>query len=187
MAAMRYTGPVSKPEPWLRGAITGVHPLLMPIFHAFEHTREDLTAATSGLTAEELWARPYGLTPIGFHVRHIGGATERLGSYLRDVPLSPAQLAALAAEREAGAGREELLAALHGALGELEAYVRTINPATLAESRGVGRQQLPTSVIGLLTHIAEHALRHTGQAVTTAQVVRAAGPSPELPFVPGRL
>ena len=173
---LRYTGPVSKPEPWLRGAIAGIQPLLMPLFHAFEHTREDVAAATDGLTTEQLWARPHGLTPIGFHVRHIGGAAERLGSYLRGTSLSPAQLAALAAERAAGARREELLTALHQALGELEAYVRTIDPATLAEARAVGRQQLPTSVIGLLTHIAEHSLRHTGQVVTTAQLVRALSP-----------
>ena len=39
------------------------------------------------------------------------------------------------------------------------------------EARSVGRAQLPTTVIGLLFHAAEHTQRHAGQAVTTARVV----------------
>lgn len=161
-----------QPEPWLRGPLSGVHPLLTPLFHAFQHTREELDAATEGLTEEQLWARPYGLTALGFHIRHIGGAAERLGSYLRQEPLTATQLAALAAETEPGADRAALLAALEEALGKLEIFVRQLDPATLAEPRYVGRKQLPTSVIGLLTHIAEHSLRHVGQAVTTARLIR---------------
>lgn len=131
-----------------------------------------MAAETEGLSPEQLWMRPHGLTPLGFHIRHIGGAAERLGAYIKQQPLTPEQLAALAGEADGGADRAELLAALDRSLAELEAYVRTIDPATLAEPRFVGRKQLPTSVIGLLTHIAEHSLRHVGQAVTTARLLR---------------
>ena len=162
---------MQQPEPWLRGPVPGVHSLLQPLIHAFQHTREEVAAETEGLTTEQLWARPYGLTPLGFHIRHIGGAAERLGSYIRQQPLTPEQLAAMSAETSSGADRAELLAALDQALGELEAYVRTLDAATLAEPRFVGRKQLPTSVIGLLTHIAEHSLRHVGQVVTTARLL----------------
>jgi hypothetical protein len=41
----------------------------------------------------------------------------------------------------------------------------------LVEARSVGRAKLPTTVIGLLFHAAEHTQRHAGQAVTPARVV----------------
>jgi uncharacterized damage-inducible protein DinB len=34
----------------------------------------------------------------------------------------------------------------------------------------VGRKGLPTTVIGLLTHIAEHTQRHVGQAIAAAKL-----------------
>jgi uncharacterized damage-inducible protein DinB len=35
-----------------------------------------------------------------------------------------------------------------------------------------GRARLPSTVLGLLFHAAEHASRHTGQIVTTSKLVR---------------
>jgi serine/threonine protein kinase len=58
---------------------------------------------------------------------------------------------------------------------DAEAVVRAIDPATLREPRGVGRKQLPTTVIGLLTHIAEHTQRHVGQAISACKWIRVAG------------
>ena len=43
---------------------------------------------------------------------------------------------------------------------------------TLLEARAVGRARLPTTVLGLLFHAAEHSQRHAGQVVTTAKIVR---------------
>jgi hypothetical protein len=51
--------------------------------------------------------------------------------------------------------------------------VRALNPASLADPRQVGRKRLPTTVIGLLTHIAEHTQRHVGQAISAAKLARA--------------
>ncbi len=77
---------------------------------------------------------------------------------------------ALAAEKfPAGLSREELLADLNDAFHDAEAVIRSIDPATLADVRTVGRQRLPTTVIGLLTHIAEHTQRHVGQAIAAAK------------------
>jgi len=39
----------------------------------------------------------------------------------------------------------------------------------LQEPRTVGRKRLPTTVGGLLVHVADHTLRHVGQAITTAR------------------
>jgi hypothetical protein len=44
--------------------------------------------------------------------------------------------------------------------------------ASLAEPRLVGRAQLPSTVLGLIFHAAEHAQRHVGQIVTTAKIIR---------------
>ena len=50
--------------------------------------------------------------------------------------------------------------------------MRAIDVAQLREPRGVGRKMLPTTVIGLLTHIAEHTQRHVGQAISAAKLAR---------------
>jgi len=163
----------SLPEPWMRGPIEGVHPLCAPILFAFQQAREDLAAYTEGLSASQLWATPYGLGSAGFHILHIAGSTERLMQYLQGRPLSAVQLEALAAEpTTAGIERDELLAAMDRVFRASESVVRTLAPEMLAEPRTVGRKQLPTTVIGLLTHIAEHTQRHVGQAISAAKLAR---------------
>ena len=152
-----------------------MHPLTAPILYAFEQAREDLAAYTEGLTPAQIWATPHGFGPVGFHLRHIAGSTGRLMTYLEGRPLNQEQLAALAMEKEPGAGRDELLALVNRAFREAETVVRAIDPATLAEPRTVGRRQLPTTVIGLLTHIAEHTQRHVGQAIGAAKLARSVG------------
>jgi uncharacterized damage-inducible protein DinB len=139
------------------------------VLYAFQQAREDLAHYTAGLSQEQLWATPRGFGSVGFHLRHIAGSTERLMTYLQGGQLTTEQLAAVATEHQPGATREELLAELDRVFREAEAVVRTIDPATLAELRQVGRQRLPTTVIGLLTHIAEHTQRHVGQAITSAK------------------
>jgi uncharacterized damage-inducible protein DinB len=158
------------PEPWMRGPIPGVDPLVAPILHSFQQAREDLAKHTEGLTPEQLWASPYGFGSAGFHIRHIAGSTSRLITYAQGQQLSPEQLSELQDEkRPLGIGRDALLALLDRALSDAEAVVRSIDPSTLAEPRAVGRKMLPTTVIGLLTHIAEHTQRHVGQAISAAK------------------
>jgi uncharacterized damage-inducible protein DinB len=157
------------PEPWLRGPIEGVHPLISPVLYAFQQAREDLAQYTAALTIEQLWARPHGFGSVGFHIRHIAGSVERLMAYLEEQSLSPAQLAALSNEHERGTNREALLLQLEQALRGAESVIRQIDPAILTDPRYVGRKRLPTTVIGLLTHIAEHTQRHVGQAIAAAK------------------
>ena len=94
-------------------------------------------------------------------------------TYLEGRQLIAAQLEEIKREHDPGASREDLLADLDAAFRQAESTVRAIDPATLAEPRFVGRMQLPTTVIGLLTHIAEHTQRHVGQAVAAAKLARA--------------
>ena len=42
---------------------------------------------------------------------------------------------------------------------------------SLLDERKVGRAGLPSNVLGLLFHAAEHATRHVGQAITTAKIL----------------
>jgi hypothetical protein len=164
------------PEPWLRGPIAGIDPLLAPILYAFQQAREDLAKYTEGLTTEQLWASPHGFGSVAFHIRHIAGSTSRLTSYLQGMGLTQAQLTELADEATPrGWSREELLERLDRAFAEAEAVVRTIDPAALSSPRTVGRQHLPATVIGLLTHIAEHTQRHVGQVISACKWIRAVG------------
>ena len=157
-------------EPWLRGPLPGVHPLLAPALRAFEQVREDLAKWTESLSSEQIWARPHGLPSVGLQIRHIGGSTERLMTYAMGGQLSVAQLAELRTESEASGGRAELLQELDRRLAEAEHTIRGLDPAKLEDPRVVGRKQLPTTLGGILIHIAEHAQRHTGQAIVTAKL-----------------
>jgi uncharacterized damage-inducible protein DinB len=164
------------PEPWLRGPIPGVDPCIAPVLYTFQHAREDLAVHVDGLSPMQIWARPYGFGSVGFHIRHIAGSTERLTTYLLGRQLSPAQVAEVSAEEEPGnQGAEALLAEMDRVFASAEGVVRSIDPATLQEPRWVGRKRLPTTVAGLLTHIAEHTQRHIGQAISAAKLAKAMG------------
>ena len=160
-------------EPWMRGPIRGVDPLLAPVLYSFQQAREDLARWTHGLTQEQLWAAPHGFGSVGFHLRHIAGSAGRLMAYVQGEQLTAEQLAFLKSEHDPGATREELLDAIDRAFQQAEAVVRALDPSKLCEARTVGRKKLPATVIGLLTHIAEHTQRHVGQAISAAKWARA--------------
>ena len=159
-------------EPWMRGPLPGVHPMIQPLLFSFQQAREDLERWTDGLATEQLWARLLDLGPVGFHVRHAGRAAERLSVYLKGEQLTEEQLDELKREMEGGASREELLTDLDSRLRIAETVARGLDPQSWTEPRFVGRKHLPTTVGGLITHIAEHTQRHVGEAIVTAKVVR---------------
>jgi uncharacterized damage-inducible protein DinB len=164
-----------QPEVWLRGPVAGIPALLQPVAHSLLQCREELRNHVESLSPEQIWARPAAAASIGFHVRHAAGSLDRLFTYARGERLSPAQQAALAAEAQPdiapGVGTR-LLAAFDDVVDRALAQLKTTDEAVLAESRGVGRAQLPSTVLGLLFHAAEHTQRHVGQVVTTTKVVR---------------
>lgn len=160
------------PEPWLRGALNDVHPLIMPVLFSFQQVREDIRTYTGDLTDEQVWRKVGGLPTLGFQLRHIAGSVDRLGTYLLGEQLSEEQLLFLRQEATAGASLHELLRAIDASLDVAEARVRSINPQTVYDARSVGRRKLPTTVVGLLVHLAEHTQRHLGQAITTAKFLK---------------
>jgi uncharacterized damage-inducible protein DinB len=160
------------PEAWQRGPVEGVDPWLQPAAHAFIQAGEDLGRAALGLSPAQLNARPGGVASVAFHIRHTAGATERLLTYARGEALSAAQKQAAVAEGQETTDAN-LLAVLDTALARALDQLRETPRERLLEPRGVGRAQLPSTLLGLLFHAAEHAARHAGQAVTTAMIVRA--------------
>jgi uncharacterized damage-inducible protein DinB len=162
------------PEPWLRGTRTGQQAVPRAVVHALELAGEDIERWCSDLTDEEINARPAGLAPVAFHLRHIARSIDRLLTYAEGRPLDEQQMAELKTELDAGATRAGVFSEFTAALASAAARVRAIDTARLEEQRGVGKRQLPTTVGGLLVHVADHTQRHVGQAITTAKIVVAA-------------
>jgi len=163
------------PEVWLRGAIEGIAPLLQPAAHSLLQVREELARVIPAMSADELAATPAGAASVSYHARHLAGSIDRLFTYARGESLSEAQLTALRAESQASpATPESLLAIVHGAIDGALAELRSWSERgdALLVPRAVGRAQLPSTVLGLLFHAAEHAQRHAGQIATTSRIVR---------------
>jgi len=160
-------------EPWLRGMLVELPPEQRAVLHALQLAQEDIDRWCASLTEREMLARPYGLPPICFQLRHIVGSLDRLLTYAEGNPMSEEQKRELSAEMEPAGHKEEILAEFQRGLAAAESRIRLVGPAIWHEARGVGRKQLPTTVAGLLIHCADHTQRHIGQAVTTAKVLLA--------------
>ncbi len=166
---------MSKQEVWLRGPVEGYAPLVMPVVHALLQVREDVEETAGQASERELWASPGGAASAGFHLAHLAGALDRLTTYARGEALSEAQRAFLKQEGVPGTPPRtaaDLIALVQqtvdGALGQVQA-----TPVeSLTDVRRVGRAELPTTVLGLLFHAAEHSTRHVGQLITTLKIVR---------------
>jgi hypothetical protein len=150
----------------------------MPVVHALVQVREDFDRLAATIPADLVWRRPGGAASIGFHVRHTGGALDRLFTYARGESLSETQRAALQVEGDPGTPAASLSAlvmdvgrVIDGALEQL----RGTSASSLLDARSVGRAGLPTTVLGLLFHAAEHSTRHAGQAITTAIILAGDG------------
>jgi uncharacterized damage-inducible protein DinB len=161
----------TQPEPWLRGTYTEVDAVTRAVLHALELADEDIVKWCANLTDAEFNARPFGLPPLTFHLRHIARSLDRLLSYAEGTQLDATQKAALQTELDEGAARDAVLAEFRTALHVSAARIRAFSPEHYNAPRGVGRAQLPTTVAGLLIHCADHTQRHVGQAITTAKLL----------------
>ena len=165
---------VPQTEVWQRGPVPGYEPLLMPVVHALLQAREDLDRLAGQVPSEHVWLRPGGAASIGFHVRHTGGALDRLFTYARGETLSEAQKAALREEGAPGDPPVAIAALVSGVSAIIDRALEQLaatSKESLLDERKLGRAGLPTTVLGLLFHAAEHCTRHVGQAITTARIV----------------
>ena len=157
-------------EPWLRETLTEYDSVRRQVLHALELAAEDLERWCSGLSDEAINARPAGIAPVAFHLRHIVRSLDRLLTYAEGRGLTPAQLGRLQTELAPNAMVAELLNEVREGLASASGRVRAFDPATYEEQRFVGRGRVPTTVGALLIHCAEHTQRHVGQAITTARI-----------------
>jgi hypothetical protein len=160
------------PEPWMRGIVPGIDPVVGHLLRASEQIREDIERAVLPLTPEQIWATPHGITSVGFHVKHLAGSTDRLSTYLEGQQLDARQLAALKTESIGGESGEQLISAVRASLDRYEGLVRRLTPERFGDVREIGRKKLQTSAISLAIHIGEHGQRHVGQAISAAKLVR---------------
>ena len=166
--------PNDQQEPWLRGTLTDLPAVPRAVIHALELALEDIVKWCGDLSNAELNAQVSGIPSVAFHLKHIGGSMDRLLTYAEGSSLTPAQIAAMKSEIDSVNTSKEIFAELHMTFERSLQRIRTLAAANLEEARTVGRKQLPTSVGGLLVHVADHTQRHVGQAITTARIVQAA-------------
>ena len=160
------------PEPWLRGPIAGVHPLVMPVLFSYAQVREDLRTHTAGLSNPQVW-QSVASQSLGFQLKHIAGSVDRITTYLVGRQLADKQLAILKQEDQPPpSALAELLQLVEESLEQSQNQLQTVDPASLYAARAVGRRALPTTVLGLIVHLAEHTQRHLGQAITIAKFLR---------------
>jgi uncharacterized damage-inducible protein DinB len=164
---------LTSPEVWLRGPVAGVPGPLQPIAHALLQAREETRSLLQDFPEELVWIRPAGVASVGFHLQHITGVVDRLFTYARGESLSGEQREALDREEhrpESGGSIHDLLDAFDAQVDRALSQLRAMPADILGEPRLVGRQQLPSTVMGLVFHAAEHVQRHEGQLVVTARV-----------------
>ncbi|MEO8471550.1 MAG: DinB family protein [Chryseolinea sp.] len=164
---------ISPPEVWMRGPISGIIQILQPVAHALLQASEEVSVIMEKFHDDLLWTKPAGVASVGFHLRHMKGVLDRLFSYSRSEILSEQQLTYLRNEGIADPEitHAELVAAFQNQIRVSIDYLKTIQEFQLTEVRGIGRKQIPTNVLGLLFHAAEHTQRHLGQLLVTAKVL----------------
>lgn len=159
-------------EPWMRGTLGELDVVRRAVMHALELAEEDVAKWCGGLSDEAIVARPSGIAPVSFHLRHIVRSLDRLLTYAEGRVLDEVQMSALKTELDAGTTADVLREFREG-IASAKERIRAFSPESYEEFQGIGRRQLPTTVGGLLIHCAEHTARHVGQAVTTAKIVAA--------------
>lgn len=158
-----------KLEVWLRGPLDGIPALLQPAAHALLQAREEINALMINFPNKLLWEKPASMASPGFHLQHLAGVLDRLFTYAQSKQLTQEQLTYLAAEgKEQSDNVQSLLQNFNQQVDKAIKQLSETNESTLTEIRGVGGAQLPSTVIGLLVHAAEHTMRHTGQLMVTA-------------------
>jgi uncharacterized damage-inducible protein DinB len=162
------------PEFWLRGPIPEINSYLQPVAHALLQAKEEVTELMKEFPDELLWEQPAGVASPAFHLQHLTGVLDRLLTYARGQMLSAEQLQLLKGEsvKKENITIKDLLDKFHTQVAEAIEQLKLTDEKSLTEFRGVGRAQLPSTVLGLYFHAAEHTMRHTGQLLVTVKVLK---------------
>jgi len=167
-----------KLEVWQRGPLPDILPVLQPIAHALLQAREEVNEYMIAFPVELLWHRPAGMASTGFHLQHLSGVLDRVFTYARNEKLSEFQFEQLAEEGNdsaTGYTVSDLVGRFNKQVDVALAQIKVTDESTFGDFRGIGRAGLPSTVIGLLVHGAEHTMRHVGQLMVTVAVVKHGG------------
>jgi DinB family protein len=162
----------SMPEVWLRGALPDVPALLQPVAHALLQAREEVERLMQDCPEAHLWTRPGGVASVGFHLQHLAGVLDRLFTYARGEQLNEGQQKFRVSEGQPNDAirSSDLIAVFRNQVDRAIAELRTVDESILTHPRAVGRDKLPSTVLGLFVHSAEHVQRHVGQLLVTVRV-----------------
>ncbi|PSR52976.1 DinB family protein [Adhaeribacter arboris] len=163
-------------EVWLRGPIAEIPASLQPVAHALLQAREEVNELTKDFPENLLWKKPGPVATPGFHLQHLTGVLDRLFTYARGESLNSDQLESLAKESNPDKASWKLAVLVqnfHFQVDKAIAQLKSTASSQLLETRAVGRDKIPSTVLGLLFHAAEHTQRHLGQLLVTVKVLKA--------------
>jgi uncharacterized damage-inducible protein DinB len=163
------------PEVWLRGPLTNIPPLLQPVAHALLQAGEEVEKFMQGFPTEKLWEKPAGVASPGFHLQHMAGVIDRLFTYARNESLTDEQFQYLRQEgapASANTTVNDLVAHLNKRIQICLRQLEATPEASLLTPVAIGRKRLPSNVLGVLFHAAEHIQRHMGQLLVTVRVLK---------------
>ncbi|RZJ40031.1 MULTISPECIES: DinB family protein [Pedobacter] len=166
---------MAKLEVWQRGLLPNLDPLLQPVGHALLQAQEELHEYLADFPNQLLWVKPAGMASVGFHLQHLSGVLDRVFTYARAEGLMLFQFEQLEEEgRDSDDGYtvDALVGRFDARINIVMKQLRETDINTLTDFRGIGRAGLPSTVMGLLFHGAEHTMRHLGQLMVTAAVVK---------------
>jgi hypothetical protein len=162
------------PEVWLRGSIKNIPALLQPVAHALMQARNELNELMTDFPDDMLWSKVAGLASPGFHLQHLTGVLDRLFTYAIGSMLSEEQLNYLNLEGKPTTKIYTTVGLVNDFNVRVDLAIQQLsdtNESTLTDHRDVGRGKLPSTVIGLYVHSAEHTMRHLGQLIVTVKVL----------------
>ncbi|MGV3538858.1 MAG: DinB family protein [Rufibacter sp.] len=164
-----------KREVWLRGPLPEITALLQPVAHALLQASEELDLYLQDFPEDLLWEKPAGVASVGFHLQHLTGVLDRLFTYARGESLSTEQQQWLTQEGIPVSGENlatHLVQSFHRQVEKALQQLKETPAEILIEVRQVGRAQIPSTVMGLLVHAAEHTTRHLGQLLVTSKILK---------------
>jgi len=167
---------ISKTEVWQRGPIENIPALLQPVAHALLQAREEVGEIMNGFPENLLWEKPAGAASPGFHLQHITGVLDRLFTYARNESLTNGQAYTLSVEGDKDKTTQSMFQLIELFNNQVSISIDELsktNVETLTDVRTVGRKKIPSTLIGLYFHAAEHTMRHIGQLLVTVKVLKA--------------
>jgi hypothetical protein len=162
-------------EVWMRGPIAGLSPMLQPVAHAILQVREEVNILMIDFPEELLWKTPAGVASVAFQLQHLSGVLDRLFTYANDRMLDEDQLELLELEKvspQYNLTVKKLLTRFNNQVNKALTQLKNMDEKTLLEPRGIGRKKIPTNVIGLYFHAAEHTTRHFGSLMVTVRILK---------------